>query len=557
MVPGPFRRDLRSIRKTSEKTAMPANVKTTSPKGFDLQQIPGIIRRRHLHFLIPLFLGWLAVWGLSWILPARYESTTLILIEQPTMPKDYVVPNVNEDLTARLENITQQILSRTRLLRIIDELNLYAKDRHRLSPDEIVERMRKDIEIELLKDPDKRVSAFKIHYSAHDPAIAQQVTSKLTNLFINENLEVRQQESEGTTKFLGDQLDAAGQNLEAQEQKIREFKGQHVAELPSQQASNLQILSGLQSQLQTENAALNTAKQQRVYLESLLREYRTLHGAPSNAEGAPMDSLTIDQELNRLKMQLADLSSRYEDGYPELRKLKNQIAAMEKMRDQRSADLKTKNSSSQAETNAIAAADDSADVRNAPQLLQLQSQLQANQAEVRNREQIIADLKLRINEYQDRLNQEPVREQQLADLTRGYDQSKTAYDDLQKKKGQSAMATSMELLQQGERFRILDPPSLPIKPSFPDRLKFCFIGLAFGWALGLAVAVAFEKTDDRVYSEEELKGLLPVAVLSEIPVINAVASERAEQKRTWLGWATAAVIFGVILAGSVVSYLVG
>jgi succinoglycan biosynthesis transport protein ExoP len=536
---------------------MPANVKATNAKGFELEQLPGIIRRRHLHFLIPLFLGWLAVWGSSWILPARYESTTLILIEQPTMPKDYVVPNVNQDLTARLENITQQILSRTRLLRIIEELNLYAKDRHRLTPDEIVDRMRKDIEIELVKDPNKQVSAFRIHYSAHDPSTAQQVTSKLTNLFINENLEVRQQQSEGTTKFLTDQLETARQSLEAQEEKIREFKGQHVAELPSQQASNLQILSGLQSQLQTENAALNTAKQQRVYLESLLREYRTLHGAPSNAEGAPMDSLTIDQELDKLKMQLADLSSRYEDGYPELRKLKNQIAAMEKMRDQRSADLKTKNSSGQTETNAIAAADDSADVKNAPQLLQLQSQLQANQAEIRNREQMIADLKSRIDDYQARLNQEPVREQQLADLTRGYDQSKAAYDDLQKKKGQSAMATSMELLQQGERFRILDPPSLPIKPSFPDRLKFCFIGLAVGWALGLAVAAAFEKTDDRVYSEEELKGLLPVAVLSEIPVINAVASERAEQKRTWLGWATAVVIFGIILAGSVVSYLVG
>src|SRR5664280_2857762 len=156
----------------------------------------------------------------------------------------------------RLENITQQILSRTRLLRIIDELNLYAKDRHRLSPDEIVDRMRKDIEIELVKDPEKRVTAFKIHYSAHDPSIAQQVTSKLTNLFINENLEVRQQESEGTTKFLTDQMEAARQSLESQEEKIREFKGQHIAELPSQQASNLQILSGLQSQLQTESLSL-------------------------------------------------------------------------------------------------------------------------------------------------------------------------------------------------------------------------------------------------------------------------------------------------------------
>ena len=176
-----------------------------------------------------MFLGWLAVWGSSWILPARYKSSTLILVEQPTMPRDYVVPNVNEDLCrSGWQNITQQILSRTRLLHIIDELNLYAKDRRRLSPDEIVERMRKDIEIELVQDRRKRVTAFRIHYSAHDPSVAQQVTSKLTNLFINENLEVRQQQSEGTTKFLEDQMETARQNLEAQEEKIREFKGQHV-----------------------------------------------------------------------------------------------------------------------------------------------------------------------------------------------------------------------------------------------------------------------------------------------------------------------------------------
>ncbi len=135
-----------------------------------------------------------------------------------------------------------------------------------------------------------------------------------------------------------------------------------------------------------------------------------------------------------------------------------------------------------------------------------------------------------------------MREQQLADLTRGYDESKAAYDDLQKKKNQSAMATSMELLQQGERFRILDPPSMPIKPIFPNRLKFCFIGIAVGLVLGVAVVWAREAVDDRVYSEEELKGLLPVSVLSEIPIINAPANERAEQKKLWLGWATAAVV---------------
>src|ERR1700744_5140063 len=165
----------------------------------------GIIRRRHLHFLIPVFVGWLVVWGSSWVVPERYTSGTLILVEQPTMPKDYVLPNVSENLQERLQSITQQILSRSRLLHIADELNLYAKDRTKLSPDEIVERMRKDIDIDLVRGADNRISAFNVHYTANDPVIAQQVTSKLTNLFINENLEVRQQESEGNTRFLESQ----------------------------------------------------------------------------------------------------------------------------------------------------------------------------------------------------------------------------------------------------------------------------------------------------------------------------------------------------------------
>ena len=119
------------------------------------------------------------------------------------------------------------------------------------------------------------------------------------------------------------------------------------------------------------------------------------------------------------------------------------------------------------------------------------------------------------------------------------------------------MATSMELLQQGEHFRIIDPPSLPIKPSFPNRLKFCGIGLVVGLALGVVVVAGFEMMDDRVYNEQELKGLLPVSVMSEIPVIATPADERGEQRRLWLGWATAAVVFTTILAGSAVSYLIG
>ena len=530
-----------------------------SSGGLDLPRYVGMVRRRHMQFLIPLLLGWLVVWGISWILPSRYRSGTLILVEQPTMPKDYVTPNVNDDLQDRLQSITQQILSRTRLLHIIDQLNLYSDSRLHLTDDEKVERMRKEIEIELVRDPQSRVSSFNVYYSSRHPYVAQQVTSELTNLFISENLDLRQQQSEGTTRFLESQLETARQSLADQEERVREFKGQHVGEMPAQVASNLQILAGLQAQLQTEQDALNTAKQQRIYLETLVNQYRTLQGSPrTSSGGAPVGLPALDQELDRLKSQLADLSSHYTDHHPDVRKLKEQIAKTERMREQIVAGLNAKNSTAQADPTASAIPLEAADLRDpSSPLMQLQGQLQANRVEIANREHAVSEMKAKVADYQSRLNQEPVREQQLSDLTRGYEQSKANYDDLLKKKNESAMATSMELLQQGERFRIIDPPSLPVKPDFPNRLKFCGIGLGIGLVLGTLVVAAFEVMDDRIYEEKELQKLLPVPVLSEIPVMTGPKDVRRARRRLWLGWATAAFVSATILAGSALSYLRG
>jgi uncharacterized protein involved in exopolysaccharide biosynthesis len=352
-------------------------------------------------------------------------------------------------------------------------------------------------------------------------------------------------------------LETARKTLADQEEKIREFKAQHVGELPAQVGSNLQILAGSQSQLQTEEDALNTAKQQRVYLETLVNQYRSLQSAPKTAGGATTVGLpAIDAELDKLRAQLADLSSHYTDRHPDVRKLKQQIAETETTRDRIVADLKVKNSAP-ADPDAATSQDPSAMSDASSPMVQLQGQLQSNRVEIANRERAVADLKTKVVDYQARLNQEPVREQQLSDLTRGYDQSKVNYDELLKKKNDSAMATSMELLQQGERFRIIDPPSLPVKPDFPNRLKFCGIGLGIGLALGVVVAGAFEFMDDRVYDETELQKLLPVPVISEIPALEVEADVQRERRRLWLGWATAAFVSGTILVGSALSYLRG
>jgi polysaccharide chain length determinant protein (PEP-CTERM system associated) len=528
---------------------MPEELDEQGGQQFDLARIVGIVRRRHLHFLVPMFFAWILVWGSSWFLPARYKSTTLILVEEPTMPKNYVEPNVTDDLQARLQSITQQILSRTRLLLIVDKMHLYSNLHKTLTEDEKVAKMRRDTDIELVRDPQNQaITAFNVSFSASDPRVAQGVTGELTNLFIDENSRVREQESENTTQFIKDQLATAQSNLADQNAKVRAFESAHEGELPTQEASNLQILSGLQQQLQNEQEALDTAKQHQVYTQSLVDQYRSVQAPVRSETGALTGLAAIDQQLDTLKAKLADLSTRYTDKYPEVQQTKDQIARVQKQRDQMAANLKNKaNGSVDAQ-----AAD------NPPQsaaVLQLQSQLKADQLEIANREQGIISLKSRINDYQARLSAEPAVEQQLTDLNRGYQQSEQNYNDLLKKQNDSQMATSMEQMQEGERFTMIDPPSLPIKPDFPNRLKMCLAGLGVGAALGGLLVAGLEFFDDRLHSDKEIQALLPVAIFAEVPEIITPADLRRSKMKFALGWTVAGFVVVTILVGSAFSYL--
>ena len=535
---------------------MPEEFEEKPSEEIDWQQYLGLARRHTWHFLVPFFFGWLIVWAASWFMPSVYRSSTLILVEQPTVPQQFVMTNVAGDLQGRLNSITQQILSRTRLLHIIDQFNLYTKDRQRLAPDDLVERMRKNIEIELVRSPDRQeLTAFNIYYSASDPHTAQQVTSELTNLFISENLEVRQEQSQNTTRFLETQLEDARKELAQQEQKVREFKDKYLGQLPGQLQTNLQILGGLQNQLQTEEDALNRAKQQNVYLESLLNQYHTIQRTTKGADGVAIGLPALDQELDRLKAQLADLGSRYTDRHPDVRKLKEQIAKTEQLKARIAAGANSK--AGDATDTGFGGSANYTDLANASPVFQMQSQLKANQIEIANRQRSIQQLQARIGDYQGRLNLEPVREQQLADLTRGYDQSKADYDSLLKKKNESELATSLEQQQQGEHFRVLDPPNLPTNPYSPNRLKLLGIGLLVGTMVGVGVSGVAEMADDRVYSGEELKKLLPADVMVEIPALATVKEQEQEAQQTRLRWAAVGVVFASVLVALAATFLRG
>src|SRR5579875_3295635 len=378
--------------------SMPEIYEEEKSEGLNLQRYLDIARRRYLYFLIPLLVGWLSIWSVTWILKPIYKSSTTLLVEGSSMPANYVLPNVSDNLQGRMQSITQQILSRTRLLMIMDRLGLYRGEKgyDKLTPEEKVDHMRKDIDIQLVREANgQAITAFKIDYSAHDPHVAQEVTRELADLFIRENLQVRQKESQNTTNFLQTQLEAARSDLEQQEAKMRAFEAGHEGTLPTQQSVNLQILGGLQSQLANEQDALNNANQQRAYYQALIQEYKSSSSGAPTVDGMPSGLAGYDVQLANLQEQLADLRSRYTDDYPDVQRVKLQIARTEKLRQDAARALK--NHPPVTESIPLPPQHDAA-------LSQLEGQLQANQVEIANRERSIAALKQRIDDYQSRLS---------------------------------------------------------------------------------------------------------------------------------------------------------
>ena len=221
------------------------------------------------------------------------------------------------------------------MLRIIDEFGLYPKDRKRLAPEDLVELIRNDITIQPTSkgtDP-KDLNSFTISFTSTDPHMAQEVTSKLTTLFTQEYLKSREEQSTGTTNFLDEQLQAAAADLKQQESRLRDFKMHYLGELPEQQQGNLAILGGLHAELQNTMTSINRARQQQVYLESLLSQYQDLAAAGVAAPGAVVVSPaeTIKAELARLRNERADLMARYTEQYPDVVKIDEQIKEAEAM----------------------------------------------------------------------------------------------------------------------------------------------------------------------------------------------------------------------------------
>jgi polysaccharide biosynthesis transport protein len=498
--------------------------------------------RRRWWVLLPASLIAVGAGVTSLMIPDRYESEATILIERQQVPERYVTANTTTDIQVVLMGMTDAILSRTQLLQIINEFHLYPEDRSHMAPEQLVELMRKNIKIAPIKntsDPND-LNAFTISFTGVAPHSAQQVATKLTRLFIEESDRSREEQSTDTTNFLSDTLAVAAEELKQQEARVRDFKMSALGELPEQQQGNLAILAGLHQELQNTTSNLGRAREQETYLQSLLSQYETLAAAGVGVSGVastnPQD--TIKVQLAHLQEQKAELLSRYTDKYPDVVKVDQQIKETEALL----AASKPAPEPAKVDTPKGGSSHPIQPTQANATIAQVKSQLEANRIEIENASADQKRIEDSIADYQRRLNLTPVREEQLADLLRGYDQSKLHYDDLLNKKTQSELATNLERRQQGQRFNIIDPPSLPSTPVSPDHLKISLGGLLGGIVVGAALGLFVEERDHSLFNEHDLRSTFSFPLMLGLPMLLSGTELRKRSRYAALEWVLGTVL---------------
>jgi len=454
-----------------------------------------------VHFKAWILLGALAISLVSFTLIAKmhdhYKATTTIMVEPQKVPDKIVQSTITVDLQQRLGTISQTVLSTTRLQEMIEQLNLYPEMRKNTPMEQIVEQMRKDITIEVKQGA---ISTFTISYESKAKELVAPVANQLATRFIEWNIDVNNAGLKNINEFLNSELQQAKTDLEQQETKLREFKMAHIGETPETQNVNVQMLSQLNAQLQADSDALN-----RLDIKRTMLLHEDSAPATPNGPRPVSERARLEQEKRQLEDKLADLRRKYTADYPDT------VEASQRL-DRVNAQLHAL----PPETNLSA---------DTPKGKEENVELAIVNREMKRLNDDQGRIQEQIRMYRSRVEASPLREQQMADLSRNYEVSKAHYQSLLDKTFTAKMGQDLQSNQQAERFTILDPARTPERPFKPSRTAL-MISSALGALVGcLALAIGFDMLTSTIKSETEVKRMIPanIPLLVAIPAIETPA----------------------------------
>jgi len=498
-------------------------------KTFTPEELLGALRQRIWLLLVPFALVAVGTAVGARFLPDKYRSETVILVVPQRVPESYVKATVTARIEDRLQSITQQILSRTRLEKIIQDFDLYPDRRRTGVMEDVVEYMRTQIDVRVVKG-----DAFRVSYVGDNARTVMQVVERLTSLFIDENLRDRAMLAEGTNEFLEAQLEDARRQLIEHEKKLEAYRKQYAGELPSQLESNLRVMQNTQMQVQALVESVNRDQDRRLLaarqLEELERqleaEYQSPDPVPVAAPaGDPTATGTIQEQLASARAAAAALERRYKPDHPNLRRMYRIISELE--------------ARGEVERAAAPEAADAAPVRavspreeaQRKRISELRAEIEQLDRQLAFKQSEEARLRGIIALHQQRVDMAPTRESEMAELTRDYQTLQNMYDTLLMKKQESRIAANLERQQIGEQFKLLDPARVAEKPFSPKRHLINAVGMAAGLALGLLLVALDIYRDRSLKTTADVAGVLALPVLAVVPMIETPVERRRTRLR--------------------------
>jgi uncharacterized protein involved in exopolysaccharide biosynthesis len=483
-----------------------------------------MLRRRLRVILVPALVAVVAGFVISYVFSPKYTSQATVLVEGQKVPDSYVPPVITADFTERVQTLSQQVVSVSKLTPMLrqleasnpnlikseDEAKIISSIQQTMTVAPVITSMSAaetaagiaGAKKKKASSTDEPVPGFTVSYSDSNPLRAQRICNALTDLMVTENLNSRAEVAKSTTDFLGRQVDDAKRALDEQDAKLAAFQKQYMGQLPGDSDNNMRMLASLNTQLDATTQTLSRAQQDKAYTESMLAQQI----AAWKSSQSSTNPQTLEQELTQLQGQLLQLQARYTDDHPDVIKTKADIAEVEKK-------LKEVNSAtaSSTDTTEKANASEPAEIR------QLRLQIHQYQNVI---EQATVDqkkLQAQTNVYESRTAMSPSVNEQYKLLTRDNDNAQAFYKDLMAKKSASELGVSMENQQEGEQMRPLGTAGLPDSPSFPNRPLFAAGGFGVGMAFGLIIAIFLESSDKSIRTEKDAAAIMDLPLLISVP----------------------------------------
>ena len=513
-----------------------------------------IVRRRIWLVVLPPIVTFFFALMYSSRVPNLYESDMLIAIDPQRVPDEFVRSTVTLETDRRLDALQVKVLSRTNLEKMIETFDLYRDKKQRLPMELVVEEMREDISVtreRVRTRGEQEATAFHVRFMYDDPEVAAAVTQRMGALFVEQNVEDRSSVAGATNRFLEDQLKEARAKLEDQERRLEAFRQQHGQELPTQTQANMQALSSTQLQAQSLVESLARDRDRKQMLERLYREADKeppiVTEAPIANGGAAAAGSTARQQLAAARARLADLEQRYQASHPDVQRARRQVAELEPAA---AAEARIAEAQPDARNASPLVVVSQAEQARRERLRSMAAEIESLDRQIAFKESEENRVRGEIAEYQRRLEAVPRLESDWVKLTRDYDTQQTAYRDLLAKSSAAQVAAKLEGQDIGERFRIVDPASVPVRPIRSKRLQYNAIGLLAGLAFGLGIAALLELRDKSFWNETDVMDVLSLPVLATVPYV-ATAAELQQQRKHRL----AALAVGLMCAATM-SYFV-